>query len=74
MVASENAALVDVNHAFAGQVSTLVDCDGLHPTAPGYQVIADTFFASIKQTLQVPSTPLRTLAPPSFAPVPVRRR
>jgi lysophospholipase L1-like esterase len=74
MLASQNAVLVDVYPLFVGKTSTLIDCDGLHPTKEGYQVIADTFFASIKQTLQVPSTPLRTLAQPSFAPVPVRRR
>jgi len=74
MLASQNAVLVDVYSAFVGRESTLIDCDGLHPTKLGYQVIADTFFASIKQTLQVPSTPLRTLPPPSFVPVPVRRR
>jgi lysophospholipase L1-like esterase len=74
MLASQNAVLVDVYSAFVGQESTLIDCDGLHPTPAGYQVIADTFFASIKQTLQVPSTPLRTLARPSFVPVPIRRR
>ena len=75
MIASQNAVLVDVNAAFVGRTSTLIDCDGLHPTPAGYKVIADTFFAAIKQTLQLPaSTPQRTLAHPLVVPVPTRRR
>ena len=75
MIAFQNAVLVDVNQAFGTQASTLIDCDGLHPTSAGYRVIADTFFAAIKQTLQAPaSTAQRTLAQPSVVPVPVRRR
>ena len=73
MIASQNAALVDVYQAFNGQTSTLIDCDGLHPTIAGYQLIADTFFKVIVQNLQVPSsTPQRTTAQPLT--VPARRR
>ena len=69
MIASQNAALVDVYQAFNGQTSTLIDCDGLHPTIAGYQVIADTFFKVIVQNLQLPATtPQRTMAQPLFVP------
>jgi len=32
----------------------LIDLDGLHPTSAGYQLIADTVFASIKQVIEMP--------------------
>ena len=57
IASGENVALVDVNAAFHGDVTTLVDCDGLHPTPAGYQVIADTFYKSIQQTLEVAASP-----------------
>ena len=53
----ENVPLVDVYQAFSGDVSTLIDCDGLHPTAAGYDVIAGAFFTVIRQSLEVPATP-----------------
>ena len=56
IAASQNAVLVDVYSAFNGDTTTLVDCDGLHPTAAGYQRIADTFFKAIQQTLELPAT------------------
>jgi hypothetical protein len=59
LAASRGVPLVDVFQAFHGDVLTLIGTDGLHPTAAGYQVIADTFFASIKQTLEI-STPTTT--------------
>ena len=52
----QTAVLVDVYSAFNGDTTTLVDCDGLHPTAAGYQRIADTFFKSIQQVLELPIT------------------
>jgi lysophospholipase L1-like esterase len=70
IAATEGVALVDVNAAFNGDVTTLIDCDGLHPTPAGYQVIAETFFEAIKNTLEVIGTPtptasaLRKIAPP----------
>jgi lysophospholipase L1-like esterase len=66
---AENVTLVDVHTAFNGDTTTLIDCDGLHPTPAGYQVIADTFFKSIQQTLEVPSTP----TPTSFRIAPARK-
>jgi hypothetical protein len=52
-----------VYQAFGGTASPdLIDFDGLHPTAAGYQLIAATFFTAIKQNLEAPATlssPLR---------------
>ena len=56
IAASENATLVDVNAAFNGDTTTLIDCDGLHPTPAGYRVIADTFSKSIQSTLEAASS------------------
>ena len=64
----EGVTLVDVYQAFNGDVTTLIDCDGLHPTAAGYDVIAGAFFTAIKQTLEVPMTSsAETLVAPFFA-------
>jgi lysophospholipase L1-like esterase len=67
---SKNVPLVEVYQAFGGDLSLLGN-DGLHPTAAGYHVIADAFFASIRQTLELapatssnPQRTLRVLAPP----------
>jgi len=58
----QNVPLVDVYRAFGGTPSPdLIDCDGLHPTPKGYQLIADTFFAAIKQTLELPAATTTSL-------------
>ncbi len=49
---SEAVTLVDVYQTFNGDITTLVDVDGLHPTAAGYQKIADAFFKAIRQDLE----------------------
>jgi lysophospholipase L1-like esterase len=49
---AENMAIVDVYAAFNGNLSLLGD-DGLHPNASGYGVIADAFFAAIKNAFEV---------------------
>jgi lysophospholipase L1-like esterase len=56
----EAITLVDVYEAFHGDNTTLIDVDGLHPTPAGYQAIADAFFKSIKQDLQVPSSSVQS--------------
>jgi lysophospholipase L1-like esterase len=56
LAAAEGVTLVDVYPAFNGDTTTLIDFDGLHPTAAGYQRIADTFFKSITQTLELSPT------------------
>ncbi len=53
LAATEGVTLVDVNQAFAGNLA-LIGTDGLHPNADGYAKIAETFFKSITQTLEVP--------------------
>ena len=45
---------MDVYQAFGGDTSTLIDYDGLHPTALGYQRIAETFFKAISRDLEQP--------------------
>ena len=55
MVRGEGAVLVDPYPAFVGHEAEYVDEDGLHLRPAGYQVLADTFFAAIKNT--VTSTP-----------------
>ena len=73
LAASKGVPLVDVYQAFGGDL-TLIGNDGLHPTAAGYHLIADTFFASIKQTLELRATTSSNQVPvlPWF--VPPRRR
>jgi len=70
--AARNVHLVDVYQAFNGDTSTLIDVDGLHPTLAGYQLIADTFFTSIKQHLELPPTSSPTRSMPFFV-LPGRR-
>jgi lysophospholipase L1-like esterase len=62
VAAARNVPLVDVYQAFNGDTSTLIDFDGLHPTSAGYQLIAETFFASIRQVLEVPPTSIPIVA------------
>jgi len=73
IAASEGTPLVDVFAAFT-DVPTQIGPDGLHPTAVGYQKIADTFFDSIRSTLELPPASLSpsSLKAPPFA-VPRRR-
>jgi lysophospholipase L1-like esterase len=70
LATSKGVPLVDVYQAFGGNLG-LIGFDGLHPTADGYHLIADTFFAAIRQNLELPaatsSNPsgvLRWFAPP----------
>jgi lysophospholipase L1-like esterase len=75
IASAENVQLVDTYQAFGGD-TTLIDCDGLHPTPAGYQRIADEFSRNFRDTLeQPPSTPLSISNPfrqsPPFFP---RRR
>lgn len=56
LVRRDNAFLVDGYAAFAGRESMLIGPDGLHPTVLGYQTLAETFFAMIKDKLdEVPA-------------------
>ncbi len=55
MVRAEGATLVDSFAAFVGHEAEYVADDGLHPRRAGYQALANTFFAAIKNTIE--STP-----------------
>ena len=60
LAASENVVLVDLYAAFGADApTTLIGFDGLHPTAAGYELIAQKFFESIRQKLEVGSVPLK---------------
>ena len=74
IASSENVPLADIYQAFNGDTTTLIDFDGLHPTVAGYQVIADTFFKSIKQELQESSTSSFSRSPFQLTPMFVRPR
>jgi len=52
MIGTQGAVLVDLYEAFNGQTGLLIGEDGLHPSAAGYQRIAETFFDAIKSTLE----------------------
>jgi lysophospholipase L1-like esterase len=74
IASQENVELVDVFQAFNGDITTLIDFDGLHPTPAGYTKIAETFFKSIKQALE--QSPSSLTSPFRFVPfrAPARRR
>jgi lysophospholipase L1-like esterase len=73
---SKGVTLVDVYAAFGGDLSLINSSDGLHPTVAGYQRIADTFFARIRQTLEGPAPVASSASPARGLPlsVPPRRR
>jgi lysophospholipase L1-like esterase len=48
-----NVVLVDVYAALNGNLNLYIGNDHLHPTEAGFQKIAETFFASIRQHLDV---------------------
>jgi len=49
--ARQQVTFVDVHRAFGGDLS-LIGPDGLHPTAAGYQRIADTVFQALKSAFE----------------------
>ncbi len=50
---SEGARIVDLHAAFVGKENTHLGLDGLHPNEAGYALMAETFFAAIRVTLEV---------------------
>jgi len=62
LASSEGVTLVDIHQAFNNDLS-LIGADGLHPNANGYHKIADTFFASLRQQLEVSPGPTPTALP-----------
>jgi len=65
MAAQENIPVADIFQALNGNVSTYIDCDGLHPTPAGYEAMAKTFYDVVTKNFEAPST---TTAFPSFVP------
>jgi lysophospholipase L1-like esterase len=55
MAFSENVPVVDVYDALNSNINMYIGDDGLHPKVDGYAKIADTFFAAIVKTLEVPT-------------------
>ncbi len=49
---AEGATFVDLYGALSTNIPLYVGTDGLHPTAAGYQRIADTFFAAIRTAFE----------------------
>lgn len=58
---AQGAVYVDAYAAFVGHEAEYVNVDGLHLRPAGYQALADTFFAAIRNT--IPQTPITTLHP-----------
>jgi lysophospholipase L1-like esterase len=54
VAAQQGATLVDLHKVFAGQESTLIGADGLHPNQAGYQKMADVFLEAITAKFQLP--------------------
>jgi lysophospholipase L1-like esterase len=52
MIGTEGAVLVDLYEVFNGHTAMLLGEDGLHPSATGYERIAEAFFAAIKKYLE----------------------
>jgi lysophospholipase L1-like esterase len=60
VAAAEGAILVDLYRAFSGMEGTLLGEDGLHPSAAGYEKMAQTFFDVIQQRLESSSIERQT--------------
>jgi lysophospholipase L1-like esterase len=56
LATSETVPLTDVYGAFGSSAASLIGFDGLHPNPSGYQAIADTFFSTIKSSLDTATT------------------
>jgi len=52
MIGTEGAILVDLYEVFNGETAMLIGEDGLHPSAAGYQKMAEAFFSAIKEHLE----------------------
>lgn len=51
MAAGKGATVVDVNAALSADIAAYISEDDLHPTDAGLQVIAETFYAAVRQAL-----------------------
>jgi lysophospholipase L1-like esterase len=70
---TQGVPFVDVYAAFNGDVTTLIDTDGLHPTAAGYQTISAAFMTAIEKAFEVPATTTATFHSTFFLTAPKRR-
>ena len=62
VAASENITLVDVEAAFGTAYQQYIGFDGLHPNADGYAKIAETFFNTLKSTLETQGSTATSLS------------
>ena len=53
-LAGNGVTIVDVYAAFGGESGVFIGFDGLHATELGYDRMAQTFFAAIRQSLETP--------------------
>lgn len=51
MAAGKGVTVVDVNAALSADIAAYISEDDLHPTSAGLQVIAETFYAAVRQAL-----------------------
>ena len=58
LAVSEGVSLVDVEAAFGTSYQQYIGADGLHPNAIGYAKIAETFFNILKNSLDIPASPV----------------
>jgi lysophospholipase L1-like esterase len=65
LAAQKGVTLVDVYAGLGASYQQYIGPDGLHPNAAGYAKIADTFFTTLKQTLEVPQATTNTFAAPT---------
>jgi lysophospholipase L1-like esterase len=59
LATSEAVPLADVYASFGSDAPALIGFDGLHPNPDGYKRIADTFFATIKSSIEAHETTSR---------------
>jgi lysophospholipase L1-like esterase len=80
LAAQEKVTLVDVEAGFdqtglGPSYGNYVSCDGLHPTASGYALIANIFFTALTQSLGTPPSTTSVAVPSRvFRRSPVRRQ
>jgi len=69
IASDEGIPLVDVYAALSSSVSQYIGADGLHPNDAGYAKIGETFFNTVKASLEVTGTSLRTVTPAAARPI-----
>lgn len=64
IAAMQSIVLVDVFAALNADIGKYIGSDDLHPSEAGHQLIAETFYASIRSALDVtPSSTIRSMLP-----------